>query len=85
MDRKLAWTAVWYTAFLAGLAFATWRGMLAVHWFEEWSQARVSDPSEAELFEVNAWFETGFTLIGLVVAAGAVYLIRRRYGRRQDS
>ena len=67
-----------YFLMLGGLACAVWRGTLVIYWFREWWHWRLKDPSIAELYQVNWWFEAVWTMIGLVVAGGGFYLVRRR-------
>ncbi|MSV35537.1 MAG: hypothetical protein EXQ47_08070 [Bryobacterales bacterium] len=65
-------------AVVCGLAFSVWRVILALHWFREWTQWKISDPSAAELYEVNFWFEVVFCGVGLAVAVAAFLFLRKR-------
>lgn len=68
----LGWTAI-----VAGLAIAAWRGALSVYWWRQWRLWRADDPSAAELYELNFQTEAALALLGLAVAIIGIWLIRR--------
>lgn len=70
-----------WIAALLGLAFAAWRGALAIHWFREWRATVGFDPSGAELYELNFWLEAAFTFTALVIGILGMLLARRDQGR----
>ena len=63
---------------VAGLAGAAWLGSVALYWYREWRRWRVEDPSAAELYQINWWFETGATVVALLVAGIGTHLLRRQ-------
>ena len=71
-------TSLYWLLFIGCLGLAAWRGALAFHWLREWEAWRIADPSAAELYEVNFWFEIGWTLMALVFAAAGVVLLRKQ-------
>jgi hypothetical protein len=73
MNRR--WLA--FALILAGVAYAAWRGAAAFYWFEQWQRLRIDDPSAAELYQVNAWFELVYATPGVVVAILAALWLRR--------
>lgn len=70
-----------YVLIVASVAYLAWRGAAAFYWFRLWRQSVVDDPSAAELYQVNFWFELAFAAPGLVVALLAVMWLRRSGGR----
>ncbi|HYN06390.1 MAG TPA: hypothetical protein VES67_03275 [Vicinamibacterales bacterium] len=68
----LGWTAV-----VAGLVIAGWRGARAVYWWRQWRLWRADDPSAAGLYDLNFRVETSIALIGLAIAIIGVWLIRK--------
>ena len=62
------------TAGIAGVAYAAWRGAAAFYWFEQWRRWRVSDPSGAELYQINWWLQILLALpgIGAVLLGGLI-------------
>jgi hypothetical protein len=78
--------SLYWLLFIGGSGLAVWRGALAFHWLREWEAWRVADPSAAELYAVNLWFEIGGTLAALVCAIAGFLLLRkqRRAGRNRE-
>jgi len=62
---------------IAGLFWAIWRAILALSWLQEWRQWRIADPSAAELYQLNWWFEAGLAAIGIAAAGIGVSLLVR--------
>lgn len=61
-------------------AFALWRAVRAAHWLGLWVRTRRGDPSAAELYEVDFWFEV--IRIIAVVALGGLLTLLVRWWRR---
>ena len=60
-----------WLALVCGLAVLFWRAPLALRDFRDWREAAVNDPSAAELYETDLWFEAA----GGTVALGLGLLI----------
>jgi hypothetical protein len=65
---------------LVGLLCAIWRGILAFSWFRHWRRWEVEDPSIAELYQVNCWFEIAYSLVGLILAGIGLRILLVRRG-----
>ena len=63
---------------VGGLVCAAWRGAIGIYWFRQWWHWRAADPSAAELYQLNWWFETIPTIIGLALASAGIVLLRRQ-------
>jgi hypothetical protein len=73
LSPALAWSLL-----AVGVGMALWRGARAVFWLREWSAARISDPSAAELYQINLWLEVAFAAIAFAIGFGAFRLLPRR-------
>ena len=72
----LGWIAV-----ATGLVIAGWRGAMSIQWWRQWRLWRATDPSAAELYELNFRTEAALALMGLAIVIVGIWLIRR-IGRR---
>lgn len=75
----MGWMAV-----ATGLLIVVWRGSISIYWWRQWRLWRATDPSAAELYELNFQFEASVALMGLAIAIIGIWLIRR-IGRRPMS
>ena len=57
---------------LFAMAFGAWRLVAAMEQWRLWRYWRLTDPSAAELYELEAQFFAALALIGLVVAVAAL-------------
>ena len=71
MRRQVAWGAL-----VVGAGMALWRGALATYWFIEWLRWRTSDPSAAELFQVNFFIEIVLTFAAIMLVLGTYFWLR---------
>ena len=60
-----------WIALVGGLAILLWRAPHALRDYRDWREAKVNDPSAAELYETDLWFEAA----GVTVAVGFGLLI----------
>ena len=60
-----------WVALLGALAILLWRAPHALRDYRDWREAKVNDPSIAELYETDLWFEGA----GVTVALGLGLLI----------
>lgn len=63
---------------VGGLLCAAWRGVIGIYWFRQWWRWRAADPSAAELYQLDWWFENIPIVIELALASAGVVLLRRR-------
>jgi len=77
MHRRFTQQVAGASFVLLGIAWAIWRGVLAFSSFQQWREWKLKDPSGAELYQVNCWFDSAFSLIGVVVAVLGLWLVRR--------
>ena len=76
--------AVAWSLLVLGIGMALWRGALAIYWLRQWAEARISDPSGAELYQISFWLELAFAAITFGIGFGAFRLLPHR-SRRDDS
>jgi hypothetical protein len=60
-----------------GIALAAWRTPVAFDDWKGWQESRGSDPSAAELYEVDFWFEMGLISVGLISVVGGIIVARQ--------
>ena len=60
-----------WLALVCGLAVLLWRAPHTLRKYRDWREAKVNDPSAAELYETDLWFEAA----GGTVALGLGLLI----------
>ena len=77
LSPALAWTLL-----IGGGGLALWRGAHAVYWLFQWSAAKVTDPSGAELYLVSFWIELAFAIITFAIGLGGFRLMPREHGDR---
>ena len=73
-----AWRALWM---LAAGGLILWRAPLAWASWREWRQWRILDPSAADLYLTDFWFEIAPVTIGAAIQVGAI-LFRDRGASR---
>jgi hypothetical protein len=57
------------------LALAGWRAWLALSWWDLWQYWQATDRSAAELYQTNCLIEVALTIIALVFAGVALFLL----------
>jgi hypothetical protein len=65
-----------HLAILAAVAMSGYSAYLAARSYAEWRKWRISDPSAAELYQIDIWWESALCLGGLIAAALVAYWIR---------
>jgi hypothetical protein len=63
---------------LTGVAVMVWRGLFAAGAARAWFQNRVFDPSAAELYAIDFWFNFAGALFGVMLAWIGRLLLRAR-------
>jgi len=56
-------------ALLGAVAVVVWLGPSAARNYRDWREALVNDPSVAELYEMNLWFDSAGIAAGLVIGS----------------
>jgi hypothetical protein len=67
-----------WVALVCGLAIMLWRAPVAIRDFRDWREAAISDPSAAELYETDFWFETAGMVIALGLGLVFFYGLKRK-------
>ena len=57
------------------LALAAWRAWVALAWWDLWQYWQSTDRSAAELYQTNCLIEVALTIIALVFAGVALFLL----------
>jgi hypothetical protein len=55
-----------------------WRGPHVLRDYRDWREAKVTDPSAAELYETDFWFETAGIVIALGLGLVVFYGLKRK-------
>ena len=66
-----------WVALVCGLTVLSWRTPEAIQDYREWREAAVNDPSVAELYVTNLWFETAGIVIALSLGLGIFFSLKR--------
>jgi hypothetical protein len=63
------WNLIRWAALLSAVAVVVWLGPNAVRNYRDWREALVNDPSVADLYETNLWFDSAGIAAGLIVGS----------------
>jgi hypothetical protein len=67
-----------WLALVGGLAILLWRAPHALRDYRDWREAAVIDPSAAELYETDLWFEAAGVTVALGLGLLIFFSLRRK-------